>query len=245
MKSSTHDMPDSNLRKVMGQTTLKHTFATNAHDSSVCAVSDAKLESKVDVYFSADIETDGPIPGPYSILSFALVYAGIYDGKSFKRPLSYDHYLYRELRPISEDFEPEALAVNGLDRDALMKTGMQPTQAMREAGEWVRKIAGGGNPVFVAYPLSFDWTWLYWYFVRFTEQGSPFGHSRCFDIKTAVSVKTGLPIAGAGRARVPSELLPNRKHTHHALDDAIEQAELFANVFEWGAENGVFGEEKI
>lgn len=33
-------------------------------------------ESKVDAYFSADVETDGPIPGPFSILSFALVYAG-------------------------------------------------------------------------------------------------------------------------------------------------------------------------
>jgi hypothetical protein len=29
-----------------------------------------------DVYFSADVETDGPIPGPYSILSVAIVYAG-------------------------------------------------------------------------------------------------------------------------------------------------------------------------
>src|SRR5262245_56668885 len=34
----------------------------------------------VDVYFSADVETDGPIPGPYSMLSFALVQAGRFDG---------------------------------------------------------------------------------------------------------------------------------------------------------------------
>jgi len=31
-----------------------------------------------EVYFSADVETDGPIPGPFSMLSFALVYAGRY-----------------------------------------------------------------------------------------------------------------------------------------------------------------------
>jgi len=43
--------------------------------------------------------------------------------------------------------------------------------------------------VLVAYPLSFDWTWLYWYFVSFSADGSPFNHSGCFDIKTAFAVK--------------------------------------------------------
>lgn len=30
----------------------------------------------MDLYFSADVETDGPIPGPYSMLSFGIVFAG-------------------------------------------------------------------------------------------------------------------------------------------------------------------------
>jgi hypothetical protein len=45
-------------------------------------------ESHVDAYFSADVETDGPIPGPFSMLSFALVYAGSFDGRKFEHPLS-------------------------------------------------------------------------------------------------------------------------------------------------------------
>ncbi|MGE3671704.1 MAG: hypothetical protein AB7K71_18685 [Polyangiaceae bacterium] len=45
-----------------------------------------------DVYFSADVETDGPIPGPYSMLSFALVYAGSVDGRRFQRPPSDDRW---------------------------------------------------------------------------------------------------------------------------------------------------------
>jgi hypothetical protein len=32
---------------------------------------------------------------------------------------------------------------------------------------------------------------------------------------------------------MPRELLSRRRHTHNALDDAIEQAELFANLWEW------------
>lgn len=187
----------------------------------------------MDVYFSADIETDGPIPGPYSILSFALVYAGSFDGEIFSRPTRYEQHFYTELKPISPDFQEEALAVNGLDRNRLLVSGNSPELAMDAAYDWVKNLAGGGAPVLVAYPLSFDWTWLYWYFVRYSKRGSPFGHSRCFDIKTALSVKTGRPIASSGRSRVPEHLMPQSKHTHHALDDAIEQAEIFANIFEW------------
>jgi hypothetical protein len=54
------------------------------------------LVSSVDAYFSADVETDGPIPGPFSMLSFAIVYAGSFDGRRFERPLSYDRAIYKE-----------------------------------------------------------------------------------------------------------------------------------------------------
>src|SRR5712672_2557647 len=94
-------------------------------------------ESKVDAYFSADVETDGPIPGPFSILSFALVYAGSFDGKDFERPREYGRSFYRELRPISDAFEPEALRVNGLDRNRLCLEGDSPAKAMTEASRWV------------------------------------------------------------------------------------------------------------
>ena len=74
------------------------------------------MKPGLDVYFSADVETDGPIPGPFSILSFALVFAGTFDGQRFTAPQNYQQSFYRELRPISADFQLEALRVNGLDR---------------------------------------------------------------------------------------------------------------------------------
>src|SRR5437879_9912213 len=135
------------------------------------------LWHKVDIYFSADVETDGSIPGPFSLLSFALVFAGCFDGLRFERPRSYDETFYRELKPISNTFESEALAVNRMDRNRLMREGQEPQLAMTEASRWVRKVAGDARPVLVAYPLSFDWTFLYWYFVRFSSDGSPFIHS--------------------------------------------------------------------
>ena len=184
-----------------------------------------------DIYFSADVETDGPIPGPYSMLSFALVYAGAYDGTTFFRPPVYDKTFYVELQPISSNFEKEALAVNGLDRSKLIENGIAPVTAMTEAAAWVREQAGIGSPVIVAYPLSFDWSWLYWYFVQYSRTGSPFGYSRGFDIKTALAVKLGRMVSNSGRSRIPEAVKSKLVHTHHALDDALEQAEIFANVF--------------
>jgi DNA polymerase III epsilon subunit-like protein len=184
-----------------------------------------------DVYFSADIETDGPIPGPYSMLSFALVYAGAFDGSTFYKPADYGEHFYAELQPISNQFEAEAIRVNGLDRAALARDGLTPREAMTSAARWIRRIAGASEPVFVAYPLSFDWSWLYWYFVQFSDEPSPFGYSKCFDMKTAIAVKLGRTIASSGRQKLPPSLAPASSHTHHALDDAVAQAEIFAKLF--------------
>lgn len=186
-----------------------------------------------DVYFSADVETDGPIPGPFSMLSFALVYAGTFDGVRFTRPSTYERGFYVELKPISSQFEAEALRVNGLDRERLAREGDEPRDAMTRASDWIMSLSNAGKPVLVAYPLSFDWTWLFWYFTQYSVKGSPFAHSRCFDLKTAYALKAGLPINKAGRAHIPSALRGSAPHTHHALDDAVEQAQLFANIFEW------------
>jgi hypothetical protein len=187
----------------------------------------------MDVYFSADVETDGPIPGRFSMLSFGIVRAGTFDGRRFERPKSYDETFYAELRPISNAFQDEALRINGLDRTRLLREGTDPAQAMADAARFIRSTSGEGRPVLVAYPLSFDWSWLYWYFVAFHAAGSPFDHSRCFDIKTAFAVKAGIPISAAGRSKLPDLLRTTRRHSHNALEDAIEQAEIFANVFEW------------
>lgn len=186
-----------------------------------------------DAYFSVDIEADGPIPGPYSMLSFGIVYAGSFDGSRFQRPADFETGFYAELRPIAEGFDPAALKVSGLDRARLAQEGRDPAEATASASAWIDGVAAGRTAVLVAYPLSYDWMWLYWYFMRFCPAGSPFRHSRAFDIKTALAVKGGLPIARTNKSRLPAALRPGRRHTHHALDDAAEQAEIFANLFAW------------
>jgi len=192
---------------------------------------EAMPKKNSDVYFSVDVETDGPIPGPFSLLSFAIVPAGMMSAGGFVRTPTTDS-LYLELKPISDEFEQEALAVNGLDRQRLLTEGMDPAEAMRQAHDWILARSGDGIPVLVAYPLTFDWSWLHWYFVNFTGS-SPFKHSRGFDIKTAFAVKGNRPISEAGRKHLPAHLLSALPHTHHALDDAQSQADVFAKLMEW------------
>ncbi|WP_238008048.1 exonuclease [Dactylosporangium sp. AC04546] len=186
---------------------------------------------RADVYFSLDVEADGPIPGPYSMVSVGLAVAGRFDG-TFRGADPTEHTFYRELRPISDDFVPEALAVSGLDRDTLLREGADPATAMAELSAWVTRTAGDARPVIVAYPAVFDWMFLYWYLLRFVG-ASVFGHSGCLDMKTTYAVKAGVPLGAAVKGRMPKHLLSQRRHTHHALDDAIEQAELFANLMNW------------
>ncbi len=185
-----------------------------------------------DLYISCDIEADGPIPGPYSMSSLGAVVAGSYDGTTFTAADPDAQTFYRELRPISAEFVPAAAAVSGLDRAVLERDGADPAVAMAEFASWVREVSRDARPVFVAYPAGFDWMFVYWYLIRFTG-ASPFGHSSCLDMKTLFAVKSELPIGRSVKGAMPRHLHSRRPHTHNALDDAAEQADLFANLTRW------------
>lgn len=91
---------------------------------------------------------------------------------------------------------------------------------------WLKRLPG--KPVFVAYPAGFDFTFVYWYLIRFAGE-SPFSHS-VLDIKTyAMAMMKGEYRASTKRA-MPCHWFDRKKHRHIALDDAIEQGALFCNM---------------
>lgn len=167
------------------------------------------------------------------MLSFGLSVVGLFDGRSFQRFALRERAFGRFLKPISDDFQQEALAVNGLDRERLIIEGSDPAEAMTDAADWVREQSDGCRPVLVAYPVAFDWSWLYWYFERYASAGSPFGHSSCLDIRTLFLAAAGTVFDASGKDDMPDFLRASTPHTHDAVDDAVEQGELFANIFEW------------
>jgi hypothetical protein len=103
---------------------------------------------------------------------------------------------------------------------------------MEDAAAWVSAVSGVDRPVLVAYPVAFDWSILYWYFEQFARDGSPFGHSSCLDIRTLYQAITGAVFDRSGKSSMAESVQAREPHTHHALDDAVEQGELFANLME-------------
>lgn len=185
-----------------------------------------------DTYFSVDVETDGPIPGPYSMLAFGIAVAGTFDGVTFTAHDPAEDTFYRELRPTGSQIDLDALRASRLDRDHLLRAGDEPSRALLDAKEWIERLAANTKPVLVGYPVVFDWMFMHWYFVRFAG-ASPFGFSGALDMKTMYQQKARVGVADAGRDDLPAALRASRPHTHNALDDAIEQGEIFARLYEW------------
>jgi len=201
-----------------------------------------------EVYISVDIEATGPIPGEYSMSSIgAFVAGGITKEGEY---ISFDHLdksnvFYAELKPISEKFDSNAIKVGLLDgfdkndedvdgslRHEWMKVyGLDPATAMNDFANFAKEASTryGARPIFMAYPASFDWTFVYWYFRKF-EVESPFGFSGVLDLKTYFSAKFNKAISRSTKRYMPKRLFSNLPHTHRADDDAIEQGIMGMNL---------------
>jgi hypothetical protein len=169
-----------------------------------------------EVYISVDIESDGPIPGPFSMVSIGASAACYKMSNGFVAPLMIDepaNQFYAEIKPISENWQPDALAVSGFSREYIMENGREAVEVMNEFVAWVESIRARPSVtgvVFAAYPLGFDWMFTYWYLVNFAEKGSPFGHSKHIDMKTLYAAKSDKLIGHSVKNRMPKSLMSKR-----------------------------------
>jgi hypothetical protein len=186
------------------------------------------MSSLPELYIAVDVEADGPIPGPYSMISLGMAVVG--------RP---DLAFYTELRPISDDFVPKALAVSGLDRDRLLREAPTAESAMQSAAKWVNGLRTTGRPVFLAAPAVWDGMFVHWYFMRFTGK-SPFGATGSgIDLRSYWMGLTGSEWAESRKGTIKHTLgLTGIPHTHHAGEDAAELARVFEGVVASRDDNG-------
>jgi ribonuclease T len=168
-------------------------------------------------YFSVDVESAGPIPGRYSMLSIGACVVGK-PSESF----------YAELKPISKDFVPDALKVSGFKLKDLQRTGESPREAMRRFERWVVAATRNLKPVFVGFNGCYDWQFVNWYLHRFTGD-NPFGFGGV-DIKSYFMGCSGRPWSETTSSRLPKKFQPTQPQTHNALDDARAQASIFAKL---------------
>jgi len=168
-----------------------------------------------EVLFSVDVEASGASPTVASLLSIGACLV--------HEP---DEAFYVELRPIAGlTWSEAAERVHGLSRTHLDAAGAEPADAMRSFADWVDRVARGRRPIFTAFNAVFDWMFVADYLHRFIGT-NPFGISG-LDLKAYYMARHGVAAwaqtgRDAVRRRYPTEL----QHTHHALDDAREQAEL-------------------
>src|SRR4051794_40748574 len=105
------------------------------------------MTSNREVFISVDIESSGPIPGDYSMLSIGACVVG-----------DNAEGVYFELKPLNDNAVPEALKVSGFDLKELAQSGEDPKSAMTKLAAWLKKVRGDSKPVFVGFNAGFDWS---------------------------------------------------------------------------------------
>jgi DNA polymerase III epsilon subunit-like protein len=169
-------------------------------------------------YISVDVEAAGPNPGDYSLLSIG---ACLVDNPQ--------RTFYIELQPTNTKALPAALAVCKLSLEELARNGVPPAQAMARFEQWVwAEVPRNLKPVFVAFNAVFDWMFVNDYFHRFLGR-NPFGHS-ALDMKAFFMGMAGVPWMKTGMRHLTAYYQNDMALSHNALQDALDQAELFRRM---------------
>ncbi len=164
-------------------------------------------------YVMVDIESDGPIPGDYSMICF---------GAIIVEP-DLDRTFYGQLKPISEKFIPEALTVSGFSRQDCLAFP-EPKPVMEQFKKWLQSNSRG-RLLFISDNNGFDWQFINWYFHHFLNE-NPFGFS---------STNLGSLYKGMEKDTFTSfKHLRETKHTHHPVDDARGNAEALLKMKDMG-----------
>ncbi|MFK7749315.1 MAG: 3'-5' exoribonuclease [Kordia sp.] len=156
-------------------------------------------------YIMIDIESDGPIPGDYSMICFGAVLVDP----------ALDRTFYGKIKPISEQFNPEALAISGFSREETLEFD-DPKTVMTDFKTWIQENSKG-RPIFISDNNGFDWMFICWYFHHFIGE-NPFGYSsrRLSDLYCGMEKDTF----------AKWKHLRKTVHTHNPVDDAMGNAEV-------------------
>lgn len=181
-----------------------------------------RRENDAEIYVSTDIECDGLIPGLHSMLSLGS--AAYFTTGELIATYSANLEPLADCEPLPQTMEwwrsfPEAWA-------KCRENPRQAEEVMPEYAAWAKALPG--RPVFIGYPVAFDFAFVSYYLARFAQQG-PFGFA-ALDIKSYAMALTKGTYFGSSKESLPPAWRGKTRHTHVALDDAMEQGELFCNM---------------
>jgi ribonuclease T len=175
----------------------------------------SEREELPETCISVDIETAGPNPSQYSLLSIG---ACLLDEP--------ERGFYIELKPVNDAFVEGSLSIGGLSMATLAADGVEPAVALERFEAWLAEVVPEGHrPVFVAFNAPFDWMFIEDYFRRFLGR-NPFGYS-ALDMKAYYMGMAGVAWARTSMRYLSPRYLGGRQLSHNALGDARDQAQLF------------------
>jgi DNA polymerase III epsilon subunit-like protein len=126
---------------------------------------------------------------------------------------------YGQLKPISEQWNPDALAVSGFSREETLNFA-DPKKVMQEFRDWLVENCKG-RMLFISDNNGFDWGFINWYFHHFVGK-NPFGFS---------SQNLGSLYKGMVKDTFKTfKHLRKTAHTHHPVDDARGNAEALLHM---------------
>jgi DNA polymerase III epsilon subunit-like protein len=165
-------------------------------------------------FISVDVESDGRIQGINSIVCFGAVII---------EP-SLKNTFYGKIRPISDQWEPEALAISGFSREEHL-TFEEPKKVMKEFEQWILNNSFGRH-VLMSDNNGYDHSWISYYFNVFNDKNNPFGWTsrRIGDLYCGMEFD----------AYKQWKHLRDTKHTHDPLDDAMGNAEVVLKMQKMG-----------
>ena len=178
-------------------------------------------------WFCVDIECSGPVPGLYDMLSLGAV-AVVQQGDEF----TLSEPLYLEFRPTAPRVDAGAMAVNGLDLQALRASGLALSEGLTRLSQWVsEQVVAGTSPVFVGHNAPFDWSFVNHAYVS-CELGNPFGY-KALDTKALAMGVLGVHWFDANKELLQEVLgLPQQDEAlvHRADYDAWYQAHILVGL---------------
>lgn len=175
----------------------------------------------MDLYVVTDVETAGPVPGLYPMLSLGSV--AVWENGQIVGTFT------RNIRTTRQPIDPDTDAwwQKHPDAWAASRCNQVPTRrAFAEYDEWLSSLPS--QPIFAAYPVTYDYMWVTSWLYRSVGR-SPFGHAG-LGIKTLARALYGLDYSASAHQAVADAGLGSL--THVALEDALHEAKLMLFLFD-------------
>lgn len=170
-------------------------------------------------YIIVDVESNGPIPGDYSMTSLGAVVVDEKLNMEFKA----------NIKPISDKQVAEMVTATNSMEAANSQDALEAKEAMIQFRDWLKEVKDKTNNklVFISDNNGYDWMFVCWYLWHFVGE-NPLGYysENMQALYRGMEKNLGVKISD----------IRERELIHDSLEDAKDNAKILLKLFEKGLE---------